>query len=223
MLRSAPPYTLRSSGLAVLFNTLTYAKFFAVVFVVSWLLANRRWAPLLPWVAVSSYALFAAPSPSHFAVAAAALGISLSLCRLSSAEAPPRSVRPQGGDRKRDRRIALASNRRQFRGARVDGVPRPRRPKRGDPGRRRRDSLRLPVDGARRRSRSHGRVLLGARAEGEIALPARCQLRLLRALGLAFFCCSSSPRHPSTGCSVTRSPAPSIHESARSGSPARCS
>jgi alginate O-acetyltransferase complex protein AlgI len=41
----------------VLFNTLEYAKFFAAVFVVAWLLAERRWAALLPWILLGTYLL----------------------------------------------------------------------------------------------------------------------------------------------------------------------
>jgi len=41
----------------VLFNTLAYAKFFAIVFVVSWLLVRLRLSLLLPWCASAAYAL----------------------------------------------------------------------------------------------------------------------------------------------------------------------
>ena len=48
----------------MLFNTLAYAKFFAIVFVVSWLLVRRSSVLWLPWVALLSYALFGAPIAS---------------------------------------------------------------------------------------------------------------------------------------------------------------
>jgi D-alanyl-lipoteichoic acid acyltransferase DltB (MBOAT superfamily) len=65
---------------AVLFNTLAYAKFFAVVFVVAWVLVHRRWAPLLPWFALGAYAL-AVPSPTAVVLGAVAFALTLSLCR----------------------------------------------------------------------------------------------------------------------------------------------
>lgn len=65
----------------MLFNTLDYAVFFAVVFVLSWLIVQRRWLPLLPWSALAGYA-FTHPSPSAIAVGAAGLVVSLPLCSL---------------------------------------------------------------------------------------------------------------------------------------------
>lgn len=47
----------------MLFNTLAYARFFALVFVASWMLLHRRYALLLPWLALSSYGLFALVLP----------------------------------------------------------------------------------------------------------------------------------------------------------------
>lgn len=48
---------------AVLFNTLAYARFFALVFVASWLLTDRRYALILPLLGLAGYVLFVAPSP----------------------------------------------------------------------------------------------------------------------------------------------------------------
>lgn len=64
----------------MLFNTLAYAKFFGVVFLVAWVLVHRRWAPLLPWFALASYAL-SQPSVSGALIGAAALTLTLTLCR----------------------------------------------------------------------------------------------------------------------------------------------
>jgi len=67
----------------VLFNTLAYAKFFAIVFVVGWLLVSRRWVPLLPWFAVGSFAVLSpARSATSLLVAGASLVITIGLCRL---------------------------------------------------------------------------------------------------------------------------------------------
>jgi len=66
----------------VLFNTLTYAKFFAIVFVVAWVLVSRRWALLLPWIAVAAYALLGSGGgPWDLGLAFLALGPTLFLCR----------------------------------------------------------------------------------------------------------------------------------------------
>ncbi len=74
----------------MLFNTLTYAKFFAVVFVISWLLVRRRWALLLPWVALAGYASFSgAPSYHTVGVPALALALTLSLVRTVPADGIP--------------------------------------------------------------------------------------------------------------------------------------
>ena len=67
----------------MLFNTLTYAKFFGFVFVVAWLLANRRAAVLLPWFAVFGSIAWAEPDPVSLGVGVAALGLSLALLRAS--------------------------------------------------------------------------------------------------------------------------------------------
>lgn len=81
----------------MLFNTLAYAKFFALVFAVAWVLISRRWAPLLPWFALAGYALFRPPALHGIGIGAIALALTLALCRRESADALPRS------------RIALAS------------------------------------------------------------------------------------------------------------------
>ncbi|MEZ4222394.1 MAG: MBOAT family protein [Polyangiaceae bacterium] len=70
----------------MLFNTLAYAQFLAIVFIVSWTLVNRRYAPLLPAFAVVFYALLGPRTPSALLVAAAAFGLSLTLCRLGGAK-----------------------------------------------------------------------------------------------------------------------------------------
>lgn len=67
-------------SVGVLFNTLAYAKFFAIVFVVAWVLVHRRWAPLLPWFALAAYAL-AVPSPTAAVLGAVAFTLTLALCR----------------------------------------------------------------------------------------------------------------------------------------------
>ena len=57
---------------SVLFNTLAYAEFFGLVFVATWVLVERRWAALLPWVGLF---LFAAAHPSWLGLGVAwALG-----------------------------------------------------------------------------------------------------------------------------------------------------
>ena len=66
----------------MLFNTLTFAKFFAVVFLVAWLLVHRRAVLLVPWFAVGGYAALAPQSFVGYGIAALALVFSLGLCRL---------------------------------------------------------------------------------------------------------------------------------------------
>ena len=74
----------------MLFNTLAFAKFFVVVFLVAWLLVNRRTALLLPWIAVGGFVAFTPPHLASYAVTAAALGLTLLLCRLHRAgDRPP--------------------------------------------------------------------------------------------------------------------------------------
>jgi alginate O-acetyltransferase complex protein AlgI len=83
----------------VLFNTLAYAKFFAVVFIVGWLLVNRRWIAALPWFAVGAYAAFRPPSLLGFGLVALSLGVTVALMK---SEQPLPSGRPS-------LRVALAS------------------------------------------------------------------------------------------------------------------
>ena len=74
----------------MLFNTLAYAQFFAIVFVVAWTLVNRRWAPLLPAFGVVGFAVLGAPSVSSVCLAASAFALSFALCRkLQAQETPP--------------------------------------------------------------------------------------------------------------------------------------
>lgn len=68
----------------MLFNTLAYAKFFAVVFVLAWLLVRRSHALLLPWAAVFCYALWH-PALLNAGVCALALMLTLPLLRGASA------------------------------------------------------------------------------------------------------------------------------------------
>jgi uncharacterized membrane protein YfcA len=67
------------------FNTFAYAKFFALVFVVAWLLSNRQWARLLPWCALAGYAV-AFPTWTAGAVAGAAGVVSVLLCKRAPLE-----------------------------------------------------------------------------------------------------------------------------------------
>jgi D-alanyl-lipoteichoic acid acyltransferase DltB (MBOAT superfamily) len=73
----------------VLFNTLAYAKFFAVVFVACWVLVNRRWAPLLPWLAVAIYGASQRPTPLILGVGALSLVLSAALCTRHREDRPP--------------------------------------------------------------------------------------------------------------------------------------
>jgi alginate O-acetyltransferase complex protein AlgI len=73
----------------VLFNTLAYAKFFAVVFVVCWVLVHRRWVPLLPWLGVFLYASTHAPTPERLGLAALSLLFSAALCVPKRPDQPP--------------------------------------------------------------------------------------------------------------------------------------
>src|SRR5690606_27036863 len=59
---------------------LAYAKFFAFVFVLAWLLVQRKYAALLPWAAVLGFALWH-PSLSNLGIAAIALALTLPLLR----------------------------------------------------------------------------------------------------------------------------------------------
>jgi alginate O-acetyltransferase complex protein AlgI len=83
--------------LAVLFNTLAYAKFFAVVFLVAWMLVSRRWVAALPWVAVGAFVAFQPPTISGLGIALLSLAITVALSRAADE------------DRGVSKRIALAS------------------------------------------------------------------------------------------------------------------
>jgi D-alanyl-lipoteichoic acid acyltransferase DltB (MBOAT superfamily) len=73
----------------VLFNTLAYAKFFAVVFVVAWMLVSRRWALALPWVCVGGYVAFRPPTLVGLGIALLALAVTVTLCRTRDAGEVP--------------------------------------------------------------------------------------------------------------------------------------
>jgi hypothetical protein len=75
----------------VLFNTLAYAKFFAVVFLVSWALVSRRFRLLLPWFAVAGYVALGAQTPLHVAFAALPLALTALLCRMDQEGELPRA------------------------------------------------------------------------------------------------------------------------------------
>ncbi len=74
----------------MLFNTLAYAKFFALVFVVAWVVVSRRWVPLLPWFALAGYALFRPPALHGIGIAVIAFGLTALLCRREPTHAVPR-------------------------------------------------------------------------------------------------------------------------------------
>lgn len=65
----------------MLFNTLSYAAFFGTVWVVSWILVERRWAPALPWLALAAYALLGSRTPLSAGVVISAGLATLGLCR----------------------------------------------------------------------------------------------------------------------------------------------
>ncbi len=75
----------------MLFNTLAYAKFFALVFVVAWVLVSRRWVPLLPWFALAGYALYRPPALHGIGIAVIAFGLTFALCRRERHDALPRA------------------------------------------------------------------------------------------------------------------------------------
>ena len=74
----------------MLFNTLAYAKFFAFVFVLAWLLVQRKYATLLPWAAVFGFALW---HPSLPSAGIAGLALALTLALLRGAGAGPLDAR----------------------------------------------------------------------------------------------------------------------------------
>ncbi len=69
-------------GASVLFNTLEYARFFAIVFLASWLLVDRRFALFLPWLGVVGYAA-GHPSLHSAGLAAGSGAFTWALFRLS--------------------------------------------------------------------------------------------------------------------------------------------
>jgi alginate O-acetyltransferase complex protein AlgI len=73
----------------VLFNTLAYARFLAVVFVACWVLVNRRWVPLLPWLGVALYCASRPPTPLIIGLGALSLVFSAALCTLDRDDRPP--------------------------------------------------------------------------------------------------------------------------------------
>ncbi len=73
----------------MLFNTLAFARFFAIVFVAAWILVNRRWTLLLPWLGLASYVTFAAPTAQGAWITAAALIVTTALCRVTREDRPP--------------------------------------------------------------------------------------------------------------------------------------
>ncbi len=66
----------------MLFNTLTYVRFFVVVLLATWLLVHRRSALLLPAMATAACALFAVRTPQAWLIAAIALGLTHALVTL---------------------------------------------------------------------------------------------------------------------------------------------
>ena len=88
-LNSTEPAVSSRAGLGVLFNTLAYAQFFAFVFGVAWVLANRRLVLLLPWFMTAGYALYRPLSPSSVLVTLSALGLSLMLCKRVTSPTQP--------------------------------------------------------------------------------------------------------------------------------------
>lgn len=73
----------------MLFNTLAYGKFFGFVFVLTWVLSNRRWAPLLPWFILLGYTLATPLSPLSGGLTVLAFGLSAELSRRAPDDATP--------------------------------------------------------------------------------------------------------------------------------------
>lgn len=73
----------------MLFNTLAYAKFFALVFVVAWVIVSRRWVLLLPWFALGAYALSRPLTPTSLGISASAFALTFALCRREQHDAVP--------------------------------------------------------------------------------------------------------------------------------------
>lgn len=72
----------------MLFNTLAFARFFAIVFVAAWILVSRRWTPLLPWLGLAATVTFAAPTTQGAWITAAALVVTTGLCRVTREDRP---------------------------------------------------------------------------------------------------------------------------------------
>lgn len=72
----------------MLFNTLAFAKFFAFVFLVSWVLVSRRSIPLLPWFALLGYVVFASPTGLGWGLLVLSGLLTAGLCRLTPREGP---------------------------------------------------------------------------------------------------------------------------------------
>jgi alginate O-acetyltransferase complex protein AlgI len=77
----------------MLFNTLAYAKFFALVFVAAWVLVRRRSIPLAPWLAVLGYVAFSVPSLVGLAIGVASLAVTLGISRSEPDTDGPPSIR----------------------------------------------------------------------------------------------------------------------------------
>jgi hypothetical protein len=73
----------------VLFNTLAYAKFFGIVFVVSWVLVSRRYKPLLPWFGVLLFTLAGKPTLLSAGLTVVAFALTFSLCQRVDEEQGP--------------------------------------------------------------------------------------------------------------------------------------
>ncbi len=74
----------------MLFNTLAYAKFFGIVFLVTWLLVRRRLALWVPWIALAAYVAFDSALRQHVAPLAVCI-VSLALTWTLSRQAPEAS------------------------------------------------------------------------------------------------------------------------------------
>ncbi len=76
----------------MLFNTLAYAKFFGIVFVVSWVLVSRRHKLLLPWFGLLVFALAGKPTLLSAGLTVVAFALTFSLGQRVDEEQGP-SVR----------------------------------------------------------------------------------------------------------------------------------
>ncbi len=74
----------------MLFNTLAFARFLAVVFVAAWILVSRRWTLLLPWLGLAATVTFAATTAEGAGITAAAFLVTAAICRVTPEDrAPP--------------------------------------------------------------------------------------------------------------------------------------